>query len=298
MSERYDRYDGWASLYNRTMGPEYGREQLALLERWIFPRVDAGAEILDLCCGTGQLIRPLMELGYKVTGLDGSEQMLRFAAANAPGAEFLLEDARRFRRAKHFDAVVSTSASLNHIAGMNDLQEVFANVYEALKDGGVFLFDLNHPAQLEKWWRSQPTEGEIGEDFAWMVTPFYDPKAASGHFTVTYYRAPEQGSNGFGWLRRPLYRLLSWPRFIGLRLRLIAALDRVETSWTRTDMEFPVYGHDLKTVCERLSEVGFDSVQVETAAGLPLDADHSAHFLCIKKARVVDARAEDAEVHS
>ena len=279
MSAHYDRYDGWASLYNATMGPEYGHAQFEIVERLILPSIPARATILDLCCGTGQLLTPLAEAGYAVTGLDGSTEMLRFAAENAPDAKLVAEDAREFRNPEAFDAVVSTSASLNHVGSLDDLQCVFGNVFASLRPGGGFLFDLNHPAQLERWWNGRPTEGEIDRHLAWMITPEYDAARSEGRFTVTVYSAPEASIRPW---KTPLYRLLSLPRFIGLRLCAIGRFDRLEPEWARDSMAFPVFGHSIDGVRERLERVGFDDICVETADGMPLDENHSAHFVCRK----------------
>lgn len=286
MTQRYDRYDGWAWLYNRTMGPEYGKEQLALLERVLFPNIGSSASILDLCCGTGQLISPLLDAGYKVTGLDGSEDMLKYARENAPNAEYLLEDARDFDTANKFDAVFSTSASLNHIESLDDLGKVFQNVRDAMRDGGTFLFDLNHPAQLARWWRSFPTEGEIERDHAWMVTPHYDAEQSQGRFTVTIFNDPEHSADSLvsKLFKQPLYRLLSLPRLIGLRLRLISNFHRMQSSWNREDIDYPVYGHDIDAVKQLLQDAGFEQIRVETIDGKPLDENHSAHFICTRAA--------------
>ncbi|MEL6383136.1 MAG: class I SAM-dependent methyltransferase, partial [Cyanobacteria bacterium J06626_18] len=114
-STRYTEYDTWAWLYNETMGPEYGRAQLQFLQRVLLPELPANAAILDLCCGTGQLIQPLIEAGCRVTGLDSSEGMLAYARQNAPQGTYRLEDARSFHLPEQFDGAFSTSASLNHI---------------------------------------------------------------------------------------------------------------------------------------------------------------------------------------
>ena len=84
------------------------------------------------------------------------------------------EDARHFQLKEPFDGVISTSASLNHMPTLQDLEQVFAQVYASLRPGGLFLFDLNHPQQMQKWWQGTPTEGDILEHCAWMVTPRYD----------------------------------------------------------------------------------------------------------------------------
>lgn len=88
---RYTDYDAFAWLYNRHWGPDSARRFLPVLERWLLPYLPPRARILDLCCGTGQLAQALAQRGYLVTGIDGSEEMIRFARANAPDVEFLIQ---------------------------------------------------------------------------------------------------------------------------------------------------------------------------------------------------------------
>ncbi len=46
----------------------------------------AGSPLLELGCGTGRLLIPLAEAGYRVTGVDLSPTMLRIARAKAEAA--------------------------------------------------------------------------------------------------------------------------------------------------------------------------------------------------------------------
>ncbi|MBG89685.1 MAG: methyltransferase type 11 [Verrucomicrobiales bacterium] len=286
MSERFDQYDGWAWLYDETMGPQYAKEQLAVLERIVLPRVKAGAEMLDLCCGTGELIRPLLERGFKVTGLDGSEEMLTRARINAPGAEYVLEDARTYSEENRFDAAFSTSASLNHIPTIDDLEKVFSSVCRSLKSDGFFTFDLNHPGQLAKWWRGRPLEGEIADRWAYMVTPRYDAEQKKGVFRVRMFTRPEKTSllgRFFSCFKSPVYRLLSKPRFIGLRLAVIRRFGWCEPGWDHREIDFPVVGHDLDAVRKALERAGFHKIEMQTVEGdAEVDDNHSAHFICSK----------------
>ena len=57
-------YDSWAEYLLRFLGAEKLR-------------------VTDCACGTGAVSIPLAKRGYKVTGLDASEEMLRIAAENA-----------------------------------------------------------------------------------------------------------------------------------------------------------------------------------------------------------------------
>jgi len=291
MTDRYTDYDNWAWLYNQTMGPDYSQPQLDLLKRALLPYIPTGGNILDLCCGTGQLIQPLIEAGYQVTGLDGSEDMLHYARKNAPQATYCLEDARTFDLGKRFDGVFSTSASLNHLMTLEDLTQVFHRVYASLQDNGIFVFDLNHPQQLEHWWKGQPTEGALSHHYAWMITPHYDASLAKGDFKVTIFQSSTQPSSFldklFSPLKRFIYNILSRPRFIGLRLKLIHNLSKIEPSWSHRELTYPIKGHSLDSVKAALEQAGFQSVSLQTIDGKPtIDENHSAHFVCAKSSIV------------
>lgn len=287
MTSRYSDYNNWAWLYNQTMGPEYSQPQLNLLKRVLLPHIPAQGNILDLCCGTGQLIQPLIDLGYQVTGLDGSEDMLRYARKNSPQASYCLEDARTFELGKQFDGIFSTSASLNHLMTLEDLTQVFQRVQVSLKDGGFFVFDLNHPKQLERWWQGQPTEGELSRYYAWMITPHYDASLAKGDFQVTIFQAPAQVPSLLETLLSPIkrlvYKVLSLPRFIGLRLKLIQNMATVEPQWKRRELTYPIKGHNLDHVKAALAQTGFQDISIQTIDGsTTIDTHHSAHFICTK----------------
>jgi len=286
MNERYDHYDSWAWLYDETIGPCYGIEQFTVLERVLLPHLSPGAHLFDLCCGTGQLIRSLLKAGYKVTGLDGSEEMLARARVNAPEADYILEDARKYREIGKYDAAFSTSASLNHIPTLADLRAVFANIFASLKNDGIFVFDLNHHEQMKKWWRDRPLEGTLNKDWAWMVTPSYQSEENKGHFRVTTARRSKNNPFFSAFLRPfkiALYKLLSRERFIGLRLKLIQGLAKIEPHWDHRQMEFSVTGHSLEDILKILKEVGFQQVDLQALDGKSdLDADHSAYFICRK----------------
>ncbi|MEM7386320.1 MAG: methyltransferase domain-containing protein [Verrucomicrobiota bacterium] len=279
-----DPYDGWAWLYDRTMGPAYCREQIAVLERVLLPEVEVGAHLFDLCCGTGQLVQPLVDAGYLVTGLDGSEQMLARARVNAPTSDFILGDARSYSAAESFDAAFSTSASLNHLSPLEDLRVVFQNVFRSLRSGSLFVFDLNHHGQMKKWWRGRSLEGEISDGCAWSVTPSYDPDRREGAFRVNLFCRPADRAPGlFDRLKSAGYRILSRERFIGIRLKLIERFHLAEPGWNHRQLDFPVVSHELDEVRAAVLSAGFSKVEVQTLTGNPvIDDDHSAYFICWK----------------
>lgn len=270
-------YDSWAWLYDRTLGPDYRDRKMGFLERALLAGLAPGARILDLCCGAGQMAAPMAARGFAVTGIDISPDMLRHARRNAPDATFLEGDARDFRLDAPVAGAVCASASLNHMEGPADLARVFACVHGALEPGGVFVFDVNHPAQMARHWRGRPAAGEIRADYAWMITPRYDAASASGAFRVDMHRrpqeAPPEGS--------PLWlALLNRPFLSRTRLRRLAGFAERRPDWEHRRADYPVRGHDLGTVLDLLAAAGFDA-RIETLSGRSaVDENTVAAFVC------------------
>ncbi len=276
MLEQASKYDHWAWLYNQTLGPRYGAHKIGPIERVVLPHVPAGGAILDLCCGTGQLAAALCERGFRVTGLDGSADMLNHARKNAPTATFTEGDACDFAFETPFDAVLCTSASLNHMQDLDDLSAVFSSVTRALKPGGIFVFDVNHPAQMSRYWHGRPTEGEINADFAWLITPQYTAATGQGSFTVDIYRRP--GAQPVSAFDRLAGRLAQHRR---LRLALLARFKRLRPRWEHHSVVNRIWGHDLETVSQALRQSGF-SAELRSTQGGPVDDQHAAYFFCRK----------------
>jgi SAM-dependent methyltransferase len=150
-------YDDFAWFYERYWNEEFHSLAFPILERIWLDRLPAGARILDVCCGTGYLAGLLTERGYKVAGVDASEEMIGFARKRVPGAEFQVADATAFQVSGTFQAAVSTFDSLNHLLRLEALEAVFRRVAEALKPGGLFAFDMLLEEAYQTHW---------GESFA------------------------------------------------------------------------------------------------------------------------------------
>ena len=80
-------YDRWAPIYEHNENPLMALDEMAFMEN-IQPVVK-GERILDLGCGTGRYTIWLSEKGAEVTGVDGSEGMLKIARASC-GSTFAL----------------------------------------------------------------------------------------------------------------------------------------------------------------------------------------------------------------
>lgn len=115
----------------------------------------AGREVrsvVELACGTGSLLLRLAELGYDVTGVDLSPDMLAVAANKCADLEtqplLLQQDVSRLRLLAPADAAVCCLDSLNYLTRPAAVRRTFRRVWQALAPGGLFLFDIRSPELL------------------------------------------------------------------------------------------------------------------------------------------------------
>jgi SAM-dependent methyltransferase len=186
----YTGYDPLARVYNEDWALGVLKETAPALEKLILPNLAKDSQILDLGCGTGQLAQKLLEKGYKVTGIDASEGMLRYARENAPEAKLILNDARLVDFYPTFDAVISIGA-FNHVMSLEELTSVFKNVYQSLLDNGIFLFYLFLEEEYKYNWDGKIT-GNVKEDYAWAARNSYDSETKIASINLTIFSLIEK----------------------------------------------------------------------------------------------------------
>ncbi len=157
-----------------------------ILNQLSLSELPEGAKILDLCCGSGHISKKLAELGFKVTGIDSSAEMLVLARKNASQVDFKLDDARTFNLPNMFDLVISMSDSLNHIMRKEELDLVFKNVYNSLYDGGTFIFDLTMEEGYKRHWLDYKSN-IIEDSIVCAISTSYDPPDRIGKFKATIF---------------------------------------------------------------------------------------------------------------
>ena len=154
LAEVYDRfaydfdYDAWTDWY----------------EKRILDLRPGAREICDVGCGTGPLAVRLAQKGYKVTGIDLSEDMLRVASdkVRAWGVPVRLvrQDMRALLLPRRVDAIVCACDGVNYLTDEKSVQRFLKCAREALKPGGVLAFDISNAGKLREMGRV----GLYGED--------------------------------------------------------------------------------------------------------------------------------------
>jgi len=144
-----------------------------------------GAKILDVGCGSGWLSEYFARLGYEVTGIDISEDLIRMARERvervpynvdhetALRCRFLVQDVELAPLAEKFDAVICYD-SLHHF---EDERKVFRHLAEMLDVGGLLFILEGH----------KPSAGSATEDELKDVMRRYG--TLESPFSTDYLRA-------------------------------------------------------------------------------------------------------------
>jgi SAM-dependent methyltransferase len=110
----------------------------------------SGGPVLELACGSGQLLVPVAATGLPSVGLDSSTQMLdgarRRASAAGADIELIHGDMRDFDAGRLFSLIFVARNSLLHLAEPYELAGLFRAVRRHLGPGGTFAFDIFNPS--------------------------------------------------------------------------------------------------------------------------------------------------------
>ena len=108
--------------------------------------------VVDLACGTGSLTVRLAQRGYKVMGVDLSEDMLTVASQKAwdMGLQipFVRQPLEKLYLHRGVDLAVCGLDSLDYITDPACCKRAIERIYKALNPGGCFIFDVNTPEKL------------------------------------------------------------------------------------------------------------------------------------------------------
>jgi SAM-dependent methyltransferase len=110
-----------------------------------------GGLVVDLGCGSGRWARQLNDHGYRVFGVDQSPAMIRLARRFAPQSKFKVASLLDVELPA-CDAVTSIGECFNYAfdqrTGRTQLRRLFRRIFQALRPGGIFVFDVAEPRRI------------------------------------------------------------------------------------------------------------------------------------------------------
>jgi SAM-dependent methyltransferase len=164
--------------------------------------------ILDLACGTGRLLVPLLRDGHTVVGLDRSASMLaearrrvaRLSAARRPRCLLLRADMRTFSLRPRFALAVAAFHSVQHLYSEADLQRFLRATRACLVPGGWLAFDVLPPDPTwigrdshYRWGRTVFRHPLSGQRLVYTNNHRFDPRRRVLHMRLYYQPLDENG---------------------------------------------------------------------------------------------------------
>ena len=164
------------------------------LPLWLDLAHQQGGPVLELGCGTGRVLLPLAQAGFRTVGLDNDLDMLRFLrAAQAPDLQpaplLCAASLTDFHLAQRFPLVLLPCNTWS-VLDAGQRSKALSIIRQHLSSGGIFAASLPNPDFL----RDLParSEADVDESFVHPVTgnPVQVSSSwqrAHGLFTVTWH---------------------------------------------------------------------------------------------------------------
>lgn len=162
-------YENFAYYYDSLMDPQFYEDYYDFINKHC--QFD---DVLELGCGTGEIAIRLAKDNKEVMATDLSTDMLEVTKQKAmsENVNLLLHrvDMSDFSISLQVDLVLCLCDSLNYLLDIESIKKTFLNVFSALKEDGVFIFDVHSLYKTDHVlnnYQEKETDDEF--EFDWSV---------------------------------------------------------------------------------------------------------------------------------
>jgi trans-aconitate methyltransferase len=111
---------------------------------WTKLAAQYGGPILDICCGSGRITHELAEMGFEITALDNSREMLNILRnKQLPNVKTELADMTDFNLDKKFQFIFISYSSFQQLLTTEDQIKCLTSIKKHLTANGVLAMDIN-----------------------------------------------------------------------------------------------------------------------------------------------------------
>ena len=128
-------------FYNLIYGKKDSKREAIYINNFIKGYIKNTDKILELGCGTGRHLLEMLKLGYKVKGIDLSNEMLNMIP-KLDGIELECNNIINFKSDSKFKVITALFHVVSYITDLDSLDALFKNTKSNLHDGGIFIFDI------------------------------------------------------------------------------------------------------------------------------------------------------------
>lgn len=185
-------YEGFAYVYDYLMQDVPYDEWVNFLKTKLQQNPAPGNQILEIACGTGELSIRLAKAGFKLTGVDLSEDMLTVAnqkaVQNQVNISLFQQNMCELDGLGSFDIATIFCDSLNYLHSPKEVQETFRRVYSHLKKDGLFMFDVHSIHKIENIFINQTfADNDDNVSFIWNCFEGEYPYSVEHELTFFLY---------------------------------------------------------------------------------------------------------------
>lgn len=137
-------YDKIAKIYDLMYTKETGfdhKAQVLWVDQWR-KKLNLPKEVVDLACGTGVHLKHFQELKYKSQGIDASKGMLNIAKKRLKNINLKQGYFEDFKLRTGATLITSYFNAMSYNTNQQKLKSTFKNIYNNLKENGLFIFDV------------------------------------------------------------------------------------------------------------------------------------------------------------
>lgn len=184
-------YQGLPVLYYDAFFCELDEAELLFYKQMI---ASAPSPALEIACGTGRLLLPLLQAGLSVEGFDSSPQMLaqcKIKAEQATIKPVLYEQAMQaLSLPKRYGCIFSALGSFQQLSDLVDAYAALRHFYEYLLPGGklvIYLYLPWHNApEFGQWHEQEPIALQDGKTLLVTEKTLHDPIEQQLFMTYCY----------------------------------------------------------------------------------------------------------------
>ncbi len=103
-----------------------------------------GDPILDVCCGSGRVTQALAKMGFVITALDNSKEMLKILKnKHLRNVKTVLADMTDFSLEQKFKLIIISYSSFQQLLTLKDQAKCLESIKKHLAEDGVLAMDIN-----------------------------------------------------------------------------------------------------------------------------------------------------------
>ena len=191
-----EAYSEFANVYDLFMEDTPYEVWYQFIEECLKKQAVNVESVCELGCGTGQMTMLFAKAGKQVIGIDYSPEMLMVAQDHAydEGVSILysMQNMAEFELEGEVDFICSCCDSINYLLEDEDVLSTFKQVYQHLKQDGLFIFDMNTAYKYKEVLGDQIFADQT-EDAAYIWENFYDEEEAINEYEVSFFIKDENG---------------------------------------------------------------------------------------------------------